>query len=82
MDKHTDQEIEAEEFDVPEEIEDILGELFNALQDRVREVARPVHLHTIHYIHRILSSAGLRPRALLALRSDCPQTSPIKFWKL
>lgn len=35
VDKHADQETEEEEFDVPEEVEDVLGELFNALQDRV-----------------------------------------------
>ena len=30
-----DQQAEEDDIDVPEEIEDILGELFNALQDRV-----------------------------------------------
>lgn len=38
VDKHAVQEIEEEEFDVPEEVEDVLGELFNALQDRVRDL--------------------------------------------
>lgn len=49
VDKHTDQETEEEEFDVPEEVEDVLGELFSALQDRVGDTLNLINCVVIYY---------------------------------
>lgn len=79
MDKHTDQAIEEEEFDVPEEVEDVLGELFSALQDRVGALLNLINCSLIHQLHRIPSFVGPPPRVLLVLQSDYLQTLPTKF---
>lgn len=63
-----------EDFEVPEDIEGILEDIFPAIQDRVRH--RLSHsLHSLTHTSRILSSVGRLPKRLRVSQSDCRRSS-------
>lgn len=74
---------EDEEVDVPEEMEGILEDLFQAIQDKVFGF-RPHRLERTHFDHssRILLSAGRQQKVLVESPRDFPRTFLGKCWRL
>lgn len=74
-----------EEIDVPEEMEGILDDLFQAIQDKASTLEFCRHLlkqAQYEQFPRILLFGGQQPKALVEFPRDFPQTSLDKFWRM
>jgi hypothetical protein len=83
LDTHDILRTEGEEQDVPEEMEGILEDLFQAIQDKVLGF-RPHLLERTHsdQSSRILLFAGRQRRVLAGFPKGFPRTSLDKCWRL
>lgn len=69
-----------DDVDVPDDVEHILEELFEALQDKVWPSLHTIGLISPH-IDRIRSCGGRQLKALQGLPNAFPKTSQVRFWK-
>lgn len=74
--------VTSDEQDVPSAVEDAIGELFELLQDKVRQLRVPKHGEiAINVMHRTLLSDGQQPRGSRTYRNAFRPFSSIKSQK-